>query len=64
MTPKQQLISILEKHGLAKDGVINYKKVGEVIGMDYMSVKTILRPGDDNVPRWLKLLIWIEENSI
>lgn len=62
-TPKQQLIYILEKHGLAKNGRVFHQKVAELTGLKHETVKSTLRPGSDEIPKWLNLVVYMFENK-
>ena len=53
MTEQEKLKTILKEKGL------NYKKVSEITGHSYDSVKSMLQPGKP-VPRWCKLLIHVQ----
>ena len=56
MTDQEKLKAIMEEHNL------NFHKIADITGHTYMSVKTILQPNKP-VPRWIKLLFHVWEQS-
>ena len=56
MTDHEKLKAIMAEHNL------NFRKISEITGHTYLSVKTMLQPNKP-VPKWIKLLLHVWEQS-
>lgn len=43
---------------------INNKKVAEITGRTYGTVRSAVMPNTKNFPKWAKLAIWVYESSL
>jgi len=63
MTDYQKLKSLLNERGLCKpSGSIDYRKISEITGHSYDSVKTMLQTNRD-IPRWAKLILYVFDSG-